>query len=195
MKLKLLSLGLAGLFVANGAMAEDFNASVTVQNTLTIENTTELNFGTIYAAQGAADDEIAKLVMATDGSTTIDTTAANSNAAIRSLEAGEPAEFSITGAGNFTPVTLTFGNATLSNGEPDAATFTVDEFTGTVTAGLTVGNTFSGSDGDTASISASSSGELSFTLGASLITEAVIATNDYRDGALYEGSYSIDVSF
>lgn len=195
MKLKLLSLGLAGLFVANGAMAENFNASVTVQNTLTIENTTELSFGTIYAEQGDAAGEIAKLVMATDGSTTIDTNDANSNAAIRNLEAGEPAEFSITGAGNFTPVTLTFGNATLSNGEPDAATFTVDEFTGTVTAGLNVGNTFEGSDGETASISASSAGELSFTLGASLITEAVIATNDYRDGALYEGSYSIDVSF
>lgn len=197
MKLKLLSLGLAGLFVANGAMAEDFDASVTIQNTISIENPTPLDFGAIYAVLGDTTNT-AILTVAPDGTTsvTVDTQDGTGNvAAIRSMTAPTPAEFVVSGVGAYSQLTLDFTAGTLTSTIPSQPDFTVDTFMGEYSGGLNDGVSIDGSSGS-ANVTADDNGELNFLLGASLTTDAAgTGKNAYQDGETFTGTYAVEVTF
>ncbi|WAJ70815.1 DUF4402 domain-containing protein [Catenovulum adriaticum] len=201
MKLKLLSLGLAGLFVANGAMAvtETFDATVTVQNALTITEDASLNFGTIRAQlatdiSGGAESEVASLIIAADGSGV--TAEEGDTSVIQSLEDGEPGAFSVGGAANYAllTVTVTADSTGITTGAPGTPVFTMSDFAGYVTTGANPNTDFaSGSQ-----VRASADGSLSFNLGATITVDTSLdTTNDnasYDDGT-YTGSYTVAVDY
>lgn len=192
MKLKLLSLGLAGLFVANGAMAEDFDASVTIQNTISIENPTALDFGAIYAVNGD-DTDIATLTVNPDG--TLNSSDGSTVAVIKSMTDPTPAEFVISGVGAYTDLTLTFTAGELTSSIPNQPNFTVDTFMGEYSSGLNDGVEIDASGGS-ADVKADDNGELNFLLGATLTTDTTgEARNAYQDGETFTGTYAVEVTF
>ncbi|MCU4677441.1 DUF4402 domain-containing protein [Catenovulum sp. 2E275] len=201
MKLKLLSLGLASLFVANGAMAvsNDFTTSVTVQNALTLTEDTALSFGTIRAqlasdVTGGAESAFASLTISPDGSAV--STTPGTTSVIQSMEDGEPAAFSVGGAANYAllTVTVTADSAGITTGAPGTPVFTMSNFAGFVTTGANPNTDFVSGD----QVRTSADGSLSFNLGATITVDQTLdIDNDeasYND-APYSGSYTVEVDY
>jgi|GEM_PF-2042349 len=183
------------------AMAEEAtgNASVTVQNSFTFEETTALSFGIIQvsaditSAAGASKE--ATLTISADTEVApISTTDPLAKLAV--IEAGTPGTFTISGVGPYSRLTITLPNSEplKAQGSPLStdAQFTVGSFTAMSTTG-----TSSAVVGGTDLLLADESGSATFAVGATLTTDvrgSTLATTNYGDG-IYEGTFTITASY
>ncbi|MCK5575037.1 MAG: hypothetical protein KAI28_04450 [Sphingomonadales bacterium] len=178
---------------AGSAIAETItgNASVTVQNALTLTEDVALSFGTVVAI---ADDLAANqttLTVNADGTTTVGAVAG----AARFIEvtAGNRGEFTVSGAAPQTNLTVTLPAAAIvltdgAAGAVDTKQFDVDTFTkAIITAG---GAGFTDTTTDT--------GTFTFGVGATLSTDtlagAATLAVPYAD-VNFVGTYSIEVTY
>lgn len=200
------ALGTAAILVgASSALAETVTvpASVTVNNAIDFTFTGELNFGEIRAIADGTDLTCASLALPANPASPIanvaiasDTicTAGEGDAVIQSV-GGTPSrpEFSVAGVAPFTnldltlPTTITLA-ANLPAGSPS---FTVGNFSAYRTSG-TPGAISTGAD----NLATSSTGTVTFTVGAQLATHVGTITNTaYEDAIPYEGTFDVTVAY
>lgn len=163
-------------------------ATVVVQNSFTLQQDSQLNFGTVRASADTTGTTFAFLTMPADGSAT--STTQGTNAAIQEITAGAPATFSISGAAPSTALTLTLpaGTVNLTTGGGTAA-FTVDTFVAEITSGPSNGSTYSSSN-----LITDTSGAVTFSVGANLNTDKTTPASDYLNGT-YSGTYQVSVDY
>lgn len=190
-----LSIAVSGTMATGPVMADTFNATAEVLNTITLTETTPLNFGTIFAVADAdADDTtLATLVVSTAGAVSQGSATDGGGGTASNLVAlgGHVAGLlTISGAAAFTDLTVTVGTgATLvslihSSGSPNVTPFTLDAI---------VTSPASGSTGQT-----DASGGLTILVGGTIGAEeggtGTNFTSGYLDGT-YTGSYDVSVSY
>lgn len=181
------------LVVSGSALAETVtaNASVTVQNSFTLVETTPLSFGTILAiANDHTTADLATLVVNPDG-VTADLATGGTAANIVSITPGTPATFTITGAAPNSVLTITDPAAfTLTDpSATDAKDFDVDTFTKSV---VTSGTPFT--------YDTDATGTLVFNYGATLTTEQPAGGAASDNAIAYEnvtftGTYTMTVNY
>jgi len=183
--------------ISTAAETAPGTASILVQNSFTLVQTTPLDFGTVVAI---ADDDAANtltdvgtLIVDSDG-VTADTVTNAGNASIIPIVAGTAVTFTVSGASPNTTLTVTLpGSFTLVDGSgTDSKVFTVSTFTTTVTLNGPGNNFAYITDGG---------GNLVFNMGATLITDNVqagstaSAPEPYIDGTTYTGAYTMTVAY
>jgi len=181
---------------AGAAIAETVtgDASVTVQNSLTLTQDAALSFGTLVAVADDINANFATYVVGSDGTTTTPAPSGGLFAQIIEITAGTPASFTVSGAAPQTLLTVTLPAAAIimndgAGGAVDAKEFTVDSFEKTRTVSGGAGFTDTTND----------SGVLSFDVGATLATDKTLSNTataavPYAD-ANYSGTYSITVTY
>lgn len=190
---KLTLLAAAGLIALVGsANAETIegSASVTVQNAITIAQTTALSFGTIAAI---ADDngtspKSATLVMGLDG---VSVVTSDGDAQITEITTGNAGVFTISGAAAQTDLTITLPSSDIDLVDPsgtESKKFKVGTFAKGVVSGGGSGFSFTTDD----------NGELVFSVGATLTTDVAGsgsgAADAYAD-TTYTGAYDVEVNY
>ena len=172
-------------------------ASILVQNSFTLVQTTPINFGTVVAI--ADDDAVANvtdvgtLILSSDG-VAADTITNAGNASIIAIVAGTAATFTVSGASPNTTLTVTLPGAfnLIDGSATDNKVFIVNAFTTTVTQN---------GPNDNFSYVTDAGGNLVFNMGATLITDNVqtgsgaSAAEPYRDGVTYAGTYTMTVAY
>ncbi|WP_166423913.1 hypothetical protein [Paraglaciecola sp. 20A4] len=201
-KMNKIAAGLAAsLLLVSAAQAQETvttTASGTVQNSFTLTNDTDLDFGTFRAQN---DDAASSPVTATlrrpaDPSESSVATNGTANAAVlQSLIEGAPAEYTVSGVSGFSTLTLTVpadGAVTLAAaGSPTGvATFVLNGFEAYKTSGTPGDITLTSSSG---TFQVDGSGDATFTLGATLTT--VPSTTDTYTDLAYSGDYDITVQY
>lgn len=185
-----------GSAIALGAttlLAETVNttASVTVQNAFNLTQVNPLSIGTIRAVADPAGTNQSTILIPADGSAPSTTTAANTSAAI--LVAGSPATYTVDGAAPFSSLTLTLPagpvNVTASAAPPGTPKFTLGTFAGYITSGPNSGTAYAA-----ANLQTNATGEVSFSVGATLSTDSAVTTLPYIDGA-YSGTFPVIVVY
>jgi len=187
------------LAASSNALAATVNSTATVEvkNIVTLTEDATLNFGSVRAT--ADDSNVANfatlLLNPADGTLAPVATAVGTSA-LTSLSAGNPGTYTISDAANFTPMTLTLPAAAttlIASGVPATTpTFTVDDWTATVSGGPN-----DGTDAETATnLTTDATGAVTFNVGATLSTikSAAGTATAYLD-ANYEGSYAIKVEY
>jgi len=162
----------------------NYSASVTVQNTFTVGETTALSLGTIAAvADPTGANTQATLVLAgNSGTSTI--TNGNGTARILAITAATPGVLSVTNAPPSTAFTVTNGSQIQLN-DPAATGETTFNFTpGAVCAGF--------------NCTTDASGALTINVGGTLTTRQQTSggseDNGYSDGT-YTGTYAVTLAF
>ncbi|MCZ2720692.1 DUF4402 domain-containing protein [Marinomonas sp. 15G1-11] len=182
------------LGAASFSMAETVNttATVTVQNAFNLVEATPFTVGTIRATADPAGTETATVVIPADGSAP---TAATSGApaAVSVLTAGTPATYTVDSAAGFTSLTLTLPaapiNLTAAAAPPGTPKFTLGTFTGYITSGPNNGTAYAA-----ANLQTDATGAVSFSVGATLTTDAAASTSPYIDGD-YTGTFPVIVIY
>ncbi|MFT2109965.1 DUF4402 domain-containing protein [Marinomonas sp. 2405UD68-3] len=180
------------------AVAETVNttATVTVQNAFNLTEVTPLNLGTLRATADPAGTETATVVIPADGSAP---TAATSGppAALSVLTAGTPATYTVDSAAGFTSLTLTLPGPTTTitvaaaAAPPGTPAFTLGTFTGYITSGPNSGTAYTTA---TPNLQTDATGTVSFSVGATLTTDATTTTSPYIDGD-YTGTFPVIVVY
>jgi len=162
----------------------NYTASVTVQNTFTVGETTALNLGTIAAvADPTGANTQATLVLAGNSGTST-TTNGNGTARILAITAATPGVLSVTAAPPSTLFTVTQGS-TIQLVDPAVTGETTFNFTpAAVCAGF--------------NCTTDAAGALTINVGGTLSTRAQTSggaeDNGYSDGT-YTGTYSVTLAF
>ena len=176
--------------VSMPAMAETFNTTATVSNTITLNETTALNFGTLFAVHDSDGDDttLAAFQVSTAGAATV-TAGVDGGGGTASKVVGlgghAAGQLDVTGAAAFTDLTVTSGGGlvdlTHESGSPNAAAFTMTAIV-TDPANAATGQT-------------DASGNLSIDVGGTITTtNDPTDTSGYLDG-VYTGSYDVSVSY
>ena len=176
--------------VSMPAMAETFNTTATVSNTITLNETTALNFGTLFAVHDSDGDDttLAAFQVSTAGAATV-TAGVDGGGGTASKVVGlgghAAGQLDVTGAAAFTDRTVTSGGGlvdlTHESGSPNAAAFTMTAIV-TDPANAATGQT-------------DASGNLSIDVGGTITTtNDPTDTSGYLDG-VYTGSYDVSVSY
>ena len=170
-----------------------FQASVEVKNTFELAAVEQLSFGKIRASADTSGTTKATLTMPANPAATVAPPVTTDEAVIAVLEEGSPAKFTIAGVAAFTELTITDPTETditpKDVAPPGTALFKLDAFKYFVVEGANPGTEVSGNK-----IKVNAEGKATFTLGATLSTDASTPDNDYIDGA-YEGTFSIEVAY
>ncbi|MEK9945649.1 MAG: hypothetical protein VW999_06660 [Alphaproteobacteria bacterium] len=162
----------------------NYTASVTVQNTFTVGETTALNLGTIAAvADPTSANTQATLVLAGNSGTST-TTNGNGTARILAITTATPGVLSVTAAPPSTLFTVTQGS-TIQLVDPAVTGETTFDFTpAAVCAGF--------------NCTTDAAGALTINVGGTLSTRAQTSggaeDNGYSDGT-YTGTYSVTLAF
>ncbi|NTS75669.1 hypothetical protein HR060_02210 [Catenovulum sp. SM1970] len=189
------------------AAYQPYTATITVQNAISVTNSQQLDFGTLFATPDPAQSATAQqatVVLAADGSG-YGTPTLGTGTQLVAVGGGTPAVFDATGLPNYQTVTVnvssdgTAGNigagVQLSTGAPNSHVFEVGTWTLDVITG-TAGTAFAAGTG---TVQTDGSGNLSFAIGATIATtadtSAVPAATTYTDGATYTGQYFLEVSY
>jgi hypothetical protein len=163
----------------------NYTASVTVQNTFTVGQTTALNLGTIAAVADPSEANTqATLVLAgNSGTSTITNPSSGSTARLLAISAATPGVISITNAPPSTLFTITQGSA-IQLDDPASATNTKFSFTpSAVCAGF--------------NCTTSAAGALTVNVGGTLTTRGKDNAGEsggYTDGT-YTGTYAVTFAF
>lgn len=160
--------------VSSPTQADTFNATATVNNTITLTETQPLHFGTLYAKVGGGAGDVESLTMTPGGTITYGGTGTISK--LISLGGQTPGIIAISGMAATTTVNVVSGTpVNLSNGNPAVATFVLtvtDDTAGTVTTDAT--------------------GNATINVGGTITTQDT--ANTYQNGT-YTGSYNVTVSY
>ena len=180
----------SGMAASMPVMADTFSTTATVSNTITLTETTPLNFGSLFAIVDPDDDDttLASVTISPAGGMT---TGAATDCGVGKVSNIVPlgghsaGQLDVTGAAAFTALTVTSGAGLVdlvhSSGSPTAAIFTLDTITtnpATTTTGLT-----------------DASGNLTITVGGTI---SAVQQGSYSSGYLdgtYTGSYDVSVSY
>ena len=204
------------IFTSSAVFAETTTstATVTVQNAFSLAEVAPLNFGTLAISQTLAQGAgaAALITLPVDGSAMVPTAGTNATtpSSIRAITPGTLAEYAITGAAQFTNLTLTV----VSEVGPNGATAAAGKIEGVNLATLQAPgggvNTFTifadntdvlvvggANDGDPLSVTGNNlrtdaTGAVGFLLGATL--EFAQAGLNPEDGD-YSGTYSVTVNY
>jgi len=203
-----LAASLLAMTTAASATTVSVTASATVDNAVDLTFTGALGFGTIRANISAVDAQCVGLELDADTTvTSLGTSPAGTDFAAACPAAGtssiasidgafERPEFSITGVPAFQTLTITEPSATILTltGSPTGeATFTLYDFTAYQT-NSTPAEAVDISTG-TGTFTANVDGEVTFTMGATIATDALGSTvDDYQD-ASYSGSFDVEVNY
>ncbi|TMM43114.1 hypothetical protein FCS21_13365 [Colwellia ponticola] len=183
----------AMLFTPATVFAESItaNASVTVQNSFTLAETTPLSFGTVVAIanDNTAPDLATLVVSATSG--TADVATQGTVASLVAISPGTPATFTVSGAAPNTVLTITDASAfqLTDPSSTDTKVFDVSNFTKTV---VTSGTPFT--------YDTDATGTLVFNYGATLSTSTPSggAASDNAiayDNVTFTGTYTMQVEY
>ncbi len=188
----------SGVALAFGAQADTFNVTATVDNAITLTETTPFTIGSVFiqSDQGTGTVTVATMTIDADGATS--TTASSSTntdatSQIVALGGASTGLLSISGAAPFTAITVTPAlntNMTHSSGSPtvpDIEITDIDVFDATdtsVTAAAVAATTMS--------VTTDASGAADIIVGGTFSAEA--SANAYEDGT-YTGTYDVDVSY
>lgn len=190
----------SGVALAFGAQADTFNVTATVDNAITLVETTPFSVGSLYLqAENVGSDEqtTANALMDIDsaGATTITgTTETSGTSNIVSLGGVQTGLISISGAAAFTSVTVTpalntdLSHVSGSPAIPDIAVIDIDVFDATAT-----GTTASAAATASMTVTTDASGNADIIVAGS-IAAADGAADDYEDGS-YTGTYDVDVAY
>lgn len=190
---RIMAISAVSLLTVSGAHAADGagTASVTVQGSFNVDETTPLSFGTVVAiANSNTTPDLATLKVDSDGVTA--DIATNGNAAILTpIVAGTPATFTVSGAAPNTVLTLTTpGDFQLT--DPSGTDTKAFDISGFEFTSITSGTAFTfDTDG---------TGTLVFNLGATLSTEtpagggAADVAIPYDD-VTFTGTYTMTVNY
>ncbi|SBS26573.1 hypothetical protein MAQ5080_00556 [Marinomonas aquimarina] len=201
--LKLSSLAALVALSGNYALAETAtgNASVTVSNAFTLEETTPLSFGTIRAQVGSipSSDEAAysELSLPADGSNaTVTNTASTGDgtaSSINIIDPGTPGTFSVSGAAPNQVLVITPPGAFDLTTTTGGAVFEVSiaEADIRITSGANANRTYSSGTND---LITDDSGSVTFDVGGTLSTDTDGNATNYRD-VTYSGTYTMTVEY
>lgn len=161
----------------------NYTASVTVQNTFTVGQTTALSLGTIAAvADPTAGTQASMVLSGNAGTTAITNPALPQTSRILAITAATPGVIAISAAPPSTLFTVTNGSAIQLN-DPASATETLFDFTpAAVCAGF--------------NCTTDATGALTVNVGGTLATRQQTGTESggYTDGT-YTGTYSVTFAF
>ena len=196
-KMNKIATGLAAsvLLVSVAQAQETVNsqATATVQNAFTLEETTAITFGTLRATAGATGDA-ATLVISANPTVAAVSTPGGTVASLDILEEGAPGEYAVSGVSPFSSLTIDMPSdtdvvlvgASLPAGSP---TLIASAWNAYVLTGPNENTVYASSN-----LRADAGGVVTFSVGATLTTEIVTAAAAYLD-AEYSASYDITVSY
>lgn len=203
-KLSVLSIAvLATLTNASHAESITVPATVSVDNTIDFQNTSSLDFGIVRAKSDVtAATNCAGIVMPANPTSALTSGLSGASAtactatgdAVLQNVGGTPtrANFTVAGLSAFTELNLTLPSGAVDlalNPAPEnAAKFQLNDFTAYQTSGSTPAAV-------TTTVRANSTGDIAFSVGATMITDpGTTATSDYED-TIYEGSFDVEVAY
>tara|TARA_R110002167_G_scaffold348055_2_gene559223 strand:- start:5681 stop:6283 length:603 start_codon:yes stop_codon:yes gene_type:complete len=169
-------------------------ATVTVQNTFTLTETTALSFGTIRAkADATGSTNIAALVLDPDGSTTV--TAAG-DAEITALTPATAGVFTVAGAASFTDLEIEFPadfKLVFASAPPTSPDFEIlqADWTADIIGGA---NDTLAYNSVTPNLQTDNTGAVAFSVGTSLKTDSATSSTGYLDES-YTGNYTMTVNY
>lgn len=189
----------SGVALAFGAQADTFDVTATVDNAITLVETTPFTLGSIYIlaetdAVVSSNSNSATITIDADGDATTDATNANTSAIV-SLGGSVAGLLSITGAAAFTSITVTPGtdsDLAHSSGSPAVPDILVDDIV--VYDADDTSSSASASASATISVVTDGSGNADIIVGGVFMADASTASDDYESGT-YTGSYTVDVAY
>ncbi|WP_317931667.1 hypothetical protein [Halioxenophilus sp. WMMB6] len=193
----------SGVALAFGAQADTFDITATVNNAITMTETTPFTLGSIYilAETGTAGTTTATLAIDdASGTSTGASDYTNPTSTIVALGGAQAGLIAISGAAPFTAITVTPSVATTDNlahssgspAVPDIVWDSITAYNGANTA-LTATNTV-GTNANTFTVTTNGTGDASIIVGGTFSAAAAATTDAYADGT-YTGTYTIDVAY
>jgi hypothetical protein len=191
LKLAILSTAILSSIPVIAETAPGSTASVVVQNSFTVAETTPLSFGTVVAFannNSSVTNDVATLVVSANPATA-DVIANGATAKLVTVVAGTPATFTISGAAPNTALTITPPAGFLLS-DP-SATDSKDFGVGTFTTFVTTSGTPFTFDTD-------GGGGMVFNMGATLTTDAALATANVAiaySSVTFTNTYTMTVNY
>jgi len=193
----------SGVALAFGAQADTFTITATVDNAITLTETTPFTLGRIYIqAETVSTAALAARLTIDDASdTTVAATAETAGTStLVALGGAQAGLISISGAAPFTAITVTpsvaasddLSHSSGSPAVPDILWNSITVYNAANTA--TTATNASGSSTNTINVTTNGSGAAGIIVGGIFEADDAAAADAYEDGS-YTGTYDIDVSY
>ena len=183
------------LVSSNSALAATASgtATVTVQNTFTLTQTTALSFGTIRAVAQSDGANVSTLVVLPDGTSTVTD---DGSAEITSISPATPGAFAVSGAAPFVDLQIVFPatfELAFASAPPTSPRFQIPNtgWSAEIIGGANDGLAY---NTGTPNLTTDNTGAVAFTVGATLTTDNATTSGSYLDET-YTGTYTMTVNY
>jgi hypothetical protein len=190
LRLTILSTAILSCMTVIAETAPGSTASVIVQNSFTVTQTTPLSFGTVvaFANDLATTNDVSTLVVSANPATA-DVIVNGTKSKLVTVVAGTPATFTIAGAAPNTALTITV---------PAAFTLTDPSSTDSKNFGVGTFTTFVTTSGTPFTFDTDGGGAMVFNMGATLTTDATLTGTDVAvaySSVTFTNTYTMTVNY